>query len=446
MTVTSEITRVFYTGNGVTIAFPVTFPFLGSDEIEVIERVIASGAETVKTLNTDYLVNGGDGSTGVVTAVTAPAATVEWHIRRKTARLQPIDYVAGDDFPAETHERGLDRNIMVAQETQEANSRALRYPKTDDEDISAMLPSSAARAGKVMAFDDDGAPIVSDRTLEELEQLTDSEAAASASDAAASAAAALAAQLAAEAAAGSVDLPPIEVGKWLRGNAAANGWDLKSDAELAALIAGYLSPFTTGDVKPTFKVTADSGWVMMNDGSIGDASSSATTRANADCEALFLLLWTNIIDTWAPVSGGRGASAAADWAAHKRLILPKALGRALAVSGAGTSLTSRALGETLGAESVFADLAAHIHASGSLVAASDGDHTHTVPGGGDSGGAGIGTSAAKLLSEGDASIVATTSSDGAHTHTISGSTASAGTSAGHANMQPSTFLNVMVKL
>ena len=40
--------------------------------------------------------------------------------------------------------------------------------------------------------------------------------------------------------------------------------------------------FTTGDVKQTFKTIADPGWVMMNDGSIGDGSSGATTRANPD--------------------------------------------------------------------------------------------------------------------------------------------------------------------
>ncbi len=98
--------------------------------------------------------------------------------------------------------------------------------------------------------------------------------------------------------------------------------------------------FTTGDVKPTLKTTADTTWVMMDDKTIGDASSGATGRANADTAALFTLLWTNIIDAWAPVSGGRGGSAAADYAAHKTIALPKTLGRSLAIGGTGTSVAS----------------------------------------------------------------------------------------------------------
>jgi hypothetical protein len=96
--------------------------------------------------------------------------------------------------------------------------------------------------------------------------------------------------------------------------------------------------FSTGDAKLTYKTVADNGWVLMDDKTIGDASSSATGRANADTEALFTLLWTNIIDQWAPVSSGRGGSAAADFAAHKTIALPKTLGRALAGYGIGTTV------------------------------------------------------------------------------------------------------------
>lgn len=94
--------------------------------------------------------------------------------------------------------------------------------------------------------------------------------------------------------------------------------------------------FSTGDVKLTLKTVADAGWVLMNDGTIGDASSGATTRANADTSALFTLLWSNTANTDCPVSGGRGASASADFAAHKTMQLPRALGRALACYGSGS--------------------------------------------------------------------------------------------------------------
>lgn len=120
----------------------------------------------------------------------------------------------------------------------------------------------------------------------------------------------------------------------------------------AAIIAAVGNPFSTGDLKLTMKTVADAGWVLCNDGNIGSATSGATTRANADCQALFTLLWTNVTNTYAPVlPGGHGVSAAADWAANKTIGLTKMLGRALAVYGAGGGgLTARVMGETLGEE------------------------------------------------------------------------------------------------
>ena len=119
-----------------------------------------------------------------------------------------------------------------------------------------------------------------------------------------------------------------------------------------------------GDAQLTYRAAARAGWIMANDGSIGSATSGASTRANADTEALYTQLWNNISDTYAPVSTGRGANAAADFAANKTLTLSRTLGRALARAGAGAGLTSRALGEYLGAETetpTVAKTAIHNH-------------------------------------------------------------------------------------
>ena len=83
---------------------------------------------------------------------------------------------------------------------------------------------------------------------------------------------------------------------------------------------------------------------MMDNGSIGDASSGATTRANADTSALFILMFDNITDTYAPLftSGGFSdlrssyANAAAAFAAHTRITMPKQLGRMLTIAGDGS--------------------------------------------------------------------------------------------------------------
>ncbi|MEA1938587.1 MAG: hypothetical protein U9N14_05815, partial [Pseudomonadota bacterium] len=154
MTITTTSTRCSYTGDGITTAFPVTFPFMDDDEIEVIERVIATGVETAKILTTDYTVTGGSGSTGTVTVVgDTPASTVEWHIRRLSDRTQETDYTENDPFPAETHERALDRLVMLIQEIEEKLARALKIPKTDVESVETELAASISRANRILGFD-----------------------------------------------------------------------------------------------------------------------------------------------------------------------------------------------------------------------------------------------------------------------------------------------------
>lgn len=75
--------------------------------------------------------------------------------------------------------------------------------------------------------------------------------------------------------------------------------------------------FQTGDILWQPISGTRTGWVRNNARTIGSAASGATERANADCEALFLHLWNNYSNSLCPVGGGRGASAAADWAANK---------------------------------------------------------------------------------------------------------------------------------
>jgi microcystin-dependent protein len=231
--------------------------------------------------------------------------------------------------------------------------------------------------------------------------------------------------------------------------------------------------FTTGDCKLTFKTTADSSWVMMNDGTIGDALSSATTRANADCEDLFTLFWNNISNSWAAVSGGRGANAAADWAAHKTIALPKELGRSILIAGAGSGLTNRALGEIGGAETVVLDTTAipsHTHTG--TTNAETGTHTHavigttgtenvsahthtyTAPSGsvsvaGPGGNVAVNTTTTGTTSAPSGSHdhnLAITSGVNSTSHTHAFTSGATGGGGAHANMQPWSAMNIMVKL
>lgn len=80
--------------------------------------------------------------------------------------------------------------------------------------------------------------------------------------------------------------------------------------------------FQTGDCLWQDIQGTRAGWVRDNGRTIGSASSGATERANADTSALFSYLWNNFSNTICPVSTGRGANAAADFAANKTITLP----------------------------------------------------------------------------------------------------------------------------
>lgn len=97
----------------------------------------------------------------------------------------------------------------------------------------------------------------------------------------------------------------------------------------------------TGDIVMSFENATRSGFVRLNTNTIGNAGSGATERANADTEALFIWLWDKLPNSICAVSGGRGATGAADFAANKTLGLPPAKGRAPfgidAMGGAATT-------------------------------------------------------------------------------------------------------------
>lgn len=155
---------------------------------------------------------------------------------------------------------------------------------------------------------------------------------------------------------------------------------------------GTVDPTTimaTGDLKARYGVGVLTGFVRANGRTIGSATSGATERANADCQALFEYLWNT--DNTLVVSTGRGASANADWVANKTIAIPDWRGRALAfLDDMGNSpagrLTASYFGSTatyLGAEGgaesrvlTAANLAPHRHNGSGTTGDDYPDHTH----------------------------------------------------------------------
>lgn len=192
----------------------------------------------------------------------------------------------------------------------------------------------------------------------------------------------------------------------------------------------------TGMILDYLGTTAPTGYVLASGLTIGSATSGATGRANADTVNLYTLIWGSLANAQAPIedSAGtptiRGANAAADFTANKRLPVPDLRGRvsigkdnmggtaANRVTTAGSSVDGVTLGASGGAQNVTLD-ATQIPA-----------HTHDV-----------------TAVEAITAASATTGVDVAipQAPSVIAST-SAGGGLSHLNVQPSIILNKIIRL
>lgn len=142
-----------YDGNGTTKAFTVGFRFLQNSDLKVIRTVKATGVETVLTLDSTgangYSVTGAaQPNGGTVTVVTAPAGSPNQEkisILQSPTFDQQIDYIANDPFPAETHERGLDKLTILVRSLKETSERTVRLPESTTGVSTALPPPFALK-------------------------------------------------------------------------------------------------------------------------------------------------------------------------------------------------------------------------------------------------------------------------------------------------------------
>lgn len=157
----------------------------------------------------------------------------------------------------------------------------------------------------------------------------------------------------------------------------------------------------TGTPVAAVSTTIPYGYVSANGTTIGNGSSNATGRANADTQFLFVLIWGSCSNAICPIytstgaASTRGASAAADYAANKALAVWNMNGAALMGADSQNGTTSTNLsgatvvsgdrttpGSILGANVITlsqSQMPAHIHS----VYYYDPGHTHgfTTPNG-----------------------------------------------------------------
>lgn len=132
-----------------------------------------------------------------------------------------------------------------------------------------------------------------------------------------------------------------------------------------------------GKIVSFMRSTAPDGYIKANALTIGSGASGATNRANADTWPLFLLFWTEFDNTLLHIQDStgtpttRGASAAADWAANKRLPVFDLRGKFGRGWDDGRGLDA---GRGLGTDQAY-ETASHGH-TGSADAV--GGHTHGI--------------------------------------------------------------------
>lgn len=160
MTVTSETISKSYAGDDATTSF-ATSPVKFYDDADLKVYVIddESGDATLLTLDSNYTVSGGDGSTGTVNLAGGGSAhgalldDTTLIIYRDVARTQPSDYQNNEVNDADVLEESLDRLTMMVQTLNDRVGRSLRLPDTDTSGTDMALPTPVADA--LIAFNSD---------------------------------------------------------------------------------------------------------------------------------------------------------------------------------------------------------------------------------------------------------------------------------------------------
>ena len=171
MTISSTTTVSSGDGNGTQHSFPYGFKIFANGDLTVLVRS-STGIETVKVLDTDYVVtNAGNSSGGNVLFKFNTGTSSDAHfsssdkrpqsgekvvIRRNLTLTQGTDYVENDPFPAESHENALDRITMIAQQLQEELDRSLKISRTNTMTSTEFTTSASDRADKILSFDSSG--------------------------------------------------------------------------------------------------------------------------------------------------------------------------------------------------------------------------------------------------------------------------------------------------
>jgi hypothetical protein len=167
MAVSVLTNKALYNCNDAQVLFPFTFPVLSHSDLKVYLVTKATGVATLLIESADYSIYAaGPDLTWGGNVLTEEQYTSDYQILivRNVPLTQEMDYEEGDSFPAESHEKALDKLTMEAQQIQEQIGRQITAPITDIAPKMA-LPGASDRAWKFLAFDSLGDVVAAEGVL-----------------------------------------------------------------------------------------------------------------------------------------------------------------------------------------------------------------------------------------------------------------------------------------
>lgn len=146
--------RIVYTGSAGVGPYSFSFEIIDATDVNVYKN------DALLTLTTNYTVTINANGTGSVTLGVAATSSDRITIVGSRAIERTTDFVTGGDLFANTLNEEIDSQTIFVQQVAETAERSIKAPVTDPTNINMTLPSQLSRAGKTLAFDSNGNPVV----------------------------------------------------------------------------------------------------------------------------------------------------------------------------------------------------------------------------------------------------------------------------------------------
>ena len=152
-----------YTGNGINTIYNFTFKVLkqlnaAKNKNYTIKVIISENdVKTELTEDVDYTVALESNGFGTITFTTAPTSTQQIVFLNEILRTQEADYIniGSGKFPADSHEKALDKLTLICKEQDEAIGRAILLDETSNLS-NITLPINTGNADKALVINSSG--------------------------------------------------------------------------------------------------------------------------------------------------------------------------------------------------------------------------------------------------------------------------------------------------